>query len=141
MVEKLKRNYQKFDALLRRKPGYSVIFTVTILIIAQMIINLLRHAPLLSNFSYALSILGVYFIGYLASVITSKKGLQFLICFILVFLSFLIASIIEKSIVDYTSIILLAFFSLLGGLGSLFIAIAMTNRKNDLETSDGSKKS
>lgn len=141
MVEKLKRNYRKFDALLRRKPGYSVLFTVTILIITQMIINLLRHAPLFSNSFYALYILEVYFIGYLASVITSRKRFQFLVCFILVFLSFLIASTIEKSIVDYTTIILFGLFSLLGGLGSFLIAIDTTKQKKDLEVSDGSKKS
>lgn len=135
MMEMLKENYRKFTSFLRRRPGYSVIVLFVFLAIVQLTINFIRHDQPFSNFPYTLSLLGVYLIGYLAFVITNRKMLQFLICFLFTFLSFMITNIIEDSIVDYTSVILIVLLSIFSGLISLLIAIDITKHKNILEIS------
>lgn len=136
MVEMLRTNYRKFDDFLRGKPGYSVIILFVFLAIIQLTINLIRHAQPFANFYYPLLFSWFHLISYFAFVITSRKGLQFLVCFLLIFLTLLTIDIIEESLVDYTSVILIAFISIFGGFGPLLGAINMTKRKKELEISN-----
>lgn len=140
MVEMLRNKYQKFTSFLRRRPGYSVIILFVFLAIIQLTINLIRNDQPFSNFPYTLSLFGVYLIGYLAFVITNRKKLQFLICFLFTFLSFMVVNIIEGSIVDYTSVILIALLSIFSGLISLLIAIDITKHENILKISKDSER-
>lgn len=127
MLKKLKRINREFVLFLSKKPLFYVLFLFAIILVARIVINVYRQQPILANFEDTLSIFCTLFIGYLASVLSKKTGQQFLLCFLFTFIYLVIQSFIEKSIVDYTSFLLLTFFSILLGGISWILARSFTS--------------
>lgn len=101
-----------------------------------MIINVYRNEPILANFNNNLAVFWILIVGYLASWLSKRQGQQFLICFLFTFTYLMIQSILDKSIVDYTSVLIILFIALLLGGVSWMLADTVTSRKKELEKSE-----
>lgn len=140
MFKKLKNMGLEFDLCLRRKPYLYVLLLFVCLIATQLVTNIYIHNPLFSNFSNTLDIFWVALVGYLAFRISKKGSLQFLVSFLFTFPMLLIKNLIEKSIVDYTSIIMLIFFAVFSGSVSWILARVLTSEKKALEDSNNAQR-
>ena len=117
MFRKLGENYRKLDLLLRKKVHLYLLLLLTAFLITSIVLNVYRHQPLFSNLDTGFTMFWIYIVGSLVSRIPVRNGWRFLFCFILNFIPLLIESIVHKSIVDYTSIIIMAVVA--GFLGSV----------------------
>lgn len=142
MYKKLKKINHDLDFFFKKKPFLYALFSPMIIAGSQMMINIYHQSHVFANFEYIVSIFFFSMIGYLAFRISPKKEYQFWFCLFFAFIIFLIKNHIEKSIVDYTSIILILFFTVLIGSVSWILAVTLTSRKKVLEDSNnGTTKS
>lgn len=136
MFTKLKKWNHSFKLFMIKRPFLYTLFLLAIFLITQMIINVYRNEPILANFTNNLAIFWILIVGYLASWLSKKQGKQFLICFLFTFTYLMIQSILDKSIVDYTSVLILLFLALLLGGISWMLADTVASRKKELEKSE-----
>lgn len=136
MFQKLGENYRKLDLLLRKKVHLYLLLLLAAFMITSIVLNVYRHQPLFSNLDTGFTMFWIYIVGYLASRIPVRNGLRFLFCLILNFIPLLIESIVQKSIVDYTSIIIIAVVA--GFLGSVSFLCLFTLFNKSYEEGDSS---
>ncbi|OTO71837.1 MULTISPECIES: hypothetical protein [Enterococcus] len=133
MFASLKRVHHRFELFIAENPKLSILLLIVTLSAVQGIVNFFRGAPLLSNLSYIFSLIWFYSIGLLASNFTKKKNGQFLICFLLSFITLILQSIFEKSLVDHTSVFLLAILALFIGSLSWLLTATLSSKRTRQE--------
>lgn len=142
MFRKLGENYRKLDLLLRKKVHLYLLLLLTAFLITSIVLNVYRHQPLFSNLDTGFTMFWIYIVGYLASRIPVRDSLRFLFCLILNFIPLLIESMVQKSIVDYTSIIIIAVVAgFLGGVSFLCLFALFNKTYQEGGSSNGSTKS
>lgn len=100
--------YKKFDDYLRRKPGVYLLFLLTVMVVVQLVINITRQQPMGYNMQNPLSV-GFYFLlAYGIYSAKLKKRTQAVVGLGIMFSYLIISSWFDKSMVDYTSIIVAA---------------------------------
>lgn len=128
----IRKTYRKFSLFFLSHPSLNLLLVVAAIFFAKLLFNYLNHHPLFSDFQLSICVALTYLTGYLAFKVKSKKFLLYIIHFIIVFSYFSIDSYFDRSLVNYTSFIILA------GLALLYTGVAAL-AENSFNVNYGSK--
>lgn len=125
----MKAFYQRFNLLITKKTPLFFLLFLIFLLSVQLVVNSFRHEPLLTNFESSLGLFWILLTAYLATLVTSKKTTLFLLSFVLNFIYILIVNILNKSIMDYSSFLIIGIQTLFQAFFSFGLAFDLFNRK------------